>query len=289
MRFKDLRAPATCLVLVLHTVDASEIRPPGPGPRASAPATIPFELVAGYLIVVKGEIDGLSARLVIDTGTERTIIDSRIADALRLPRVRATMMVFGERFTTEMVAVRSLRLAGTAVGELQVLTEDLSSLQRLKGIWPDAVVGTDALGRRCLTIDYASRTMTFACGGVWRSRATFDPRSTVAVVETAIDDAVYRLIVDTGSEAIVVYEGAIPAGQVIKVDGTWEGTTIRGTRPLKRFRSTRFAAGGHPVGRPPVFIMPGGAGTCEVDGVLGTRWLGPRVHLDLGRGILGWE
>lgn len=256
------------------------------------PATaIPFRLVDGYLVVVDGSIGGLEhLSFVIDTGTSRTVIHQGIARKLGLARFREGMVVFGEDVATEGVVAPSLAFGAIHALDLRVLTADLHAQEEQLGVKPDALVGMDVLRHHCVTIDYAAADVTFGCTGGWRPQASFDPRSLYPVLEGSIDGTAYRLIVDSGSKAIVIFEHAIPPDKDIEVQAEVEAFHLTGTVRLKRFTAGRFDIGRHALGSLPVFIMRSTSETPGFDGVLGSHWLpGTQVHFDFPRRGMGWQ
>jgi len=251
----------------------------------------PFRLVGGYLVVVQGSIGGLPAlNFVIDTGTSRTVIHQDIAGTLGLAPTGEEMLVFGERAAAETVVVPSLAVGPLRMAGLPVLVADLQPLEGRFGVRLDAVVGMDVLRGGCFTIDYAAWTMVFGCGRDLRVRAPLDARSPYPIVDASIDGARYRLMVDSGAEAIVLFEHAIQPGHRVTVDAEVEAMHVAGTLRLKRFTPRTFVVGRHTLDAPPVFILEGGRDTPGFDGVIGTRWLrSAQVRLDFARRVLSWR
>ena len=53
---------------------------------SSTNLTMPFELVAGFLVVVDGQIGNLNGlKFILDTGATHSLIDQKVADRLQLP------------------------------------------------------------------------------------------------------------------------------------------------------------------------------------------------------------
>jgi hypothetical protein len=198
--------------------------------------------------------------------------------------------VFGEQVLADGVVVPRFGFGPVHEVDLPVLVADLEPQARRFGLKPDALVGLDVLGHHCFTIDYATAIITFECAGEGPAQAVFDLRSPYPVVEAAVGGTNYRLFVDSGSQAIVIFESAIPAGRSIRMAaGDVTARHLTGTTRLKRLLVERVSLGGHSIGRPPVFMMSGVSGVLGYDGVLGTRWIpGGRVHFDFERRVLSW-
>ena len=283
---------ALALMLALECGDAIDASGWAPGAaEAQDPDVVPFRLVNGFLVVSYGAIDDLApASLIIDTGTARTVIHAGVADGLAGPRSRRPMRVFGNEAAAESVLLPSLRIGPVEKRNLDVLVADLQPQERQFGFTPDALVGLDVLGDRCITIDYRDERITFACGGDWSRTVPLDARTAYPLVGAIINGVRFSLMVDSGSEAIVLFEGAIPPDMRFDVDAEVDATHLTGTIRLKRFSAERFTLGAHDAGRPPVFIMSGQGQGLGYDGVLGTRWVpGGRVHLDFQRRLLAWR
>jgi predicted aspartyl protease len=261
------------------------------GRPARDPRSMPFRLVEGFLIVVNGSIGGLhDLTMVVDTGTTRTVVDERVAGLLAGLKGRDDALhVFGEDVATSVVTVPSLEVGPILQADLPVLTADLGSFRQRFGLRLDALLGLDVLRDRCLTIDYVTAVISFACAGRWATSVPLDADSPYPVVSASIDGARYRLLVDSGSEAIVLFNKAVPAGTDIRALPEVSGTDLTGTRRLRALSSRRLSIGRQFLAEPPVFVMNAGE-KLGFDGVFGTRWLpGRQVLFDFPRRVLGWR
>ena len=227
-------------------------------------------------------------KFAIDTGTARTVIDSRVARALALPRSRLSLEAFGTRAEADAVTLHTLSIGSISVKRLQVLVQDLEAQQQRFGLRLDGLVGVDVLRGQCVTIDYHAKRLAVGCHTGWRQQTSFTPP--LPLVEIRIDGNPYRLIADTGSEAIVLFAESVPPGVTITPDLEVEGRDLLGIRLLKRFTPRSFLVGRYAIGPPPVFLMSGSCARCGYDGVLGTRWLpGEKVYFDFRDGHMGWN
>lgn len=249
---------------------------------------IPFSLLADYLIVAKGEIGGISElNLVVDTGTARTVIDGRLATRLGVAMKKDQAEVFGatvdsQRATIESLAIGSIRAVG-----LEVLVADLRLHEHRFGARIDALLGVDVLRSTCLTIDYAARRLETHCKGPLPMTTAFTPF--LPVVDVTVDGRPYRLIADTGSDAIAIFRTSIPADARLVPTDRVTASHLTGTMELTRFTPTRFLVGSHSIGTPPVFIIDTDGRWLGYDGVLGTRWLtASRLRFDLTKGVMSW-
>lgn len=250
----------------------------------------PFQLVGGYLVVVKGSIGDLrDLTFLVDTGAGRTVIHRGIADALGLARTREDLLAFGQRTSAELAVTPSLTLGPVQVIDLPVLVADLALFGQRVGVEVDAVVGMDMLRHGCFTIDYVNTTLTFACRPDLPARAALLPAHLLPVVEASIDGSTYRLVVDSGAEAIILFAHAIPRRARVQIDAEVQAYHLAGLVRLKRFTPRSFLIGSQRLGSPPVFILEGERETPGFDGVIAMRWLrSAQVHLDLARRLVSW-
>ncbi|HSC25710.1 MAG TPA: aspartyl protease family protein [Vicinamibacterales bacterium] len=244
---------------------------------------IPFESPRGTLIAVRGAIgrlDGL--RLLVDTGTSRTVVDRRIVRELGLRGTPDHFLVFGQRVPAERVALPELRLGPIHAPGLQVLAADLSAAGQRLG-WPlDAIVGLDVLREHCFIVDYQSRTLAFTCTADWPWKVACDRRSPYLIAPVVIDGRELRLFVDTGSDALAIYERAAAEGAAPGEEGVPADNLVT-TVYLRHFTADSVIVGGLHLRRELVFVAPGRSEDLGYDGVLGVPWLASRVQIDLSR------
>jgi hypothetical protein len=72
--------------------------------------------------------------------------------------------------------------------------------------------GDGVVARRLLSIDYVGRWLNFPCRDSWRAALPLDRRSPHVVAHVATDGTPLRLLVDTGYQAVAVYDDAAPVG-----------------------------------------------------------------------------
>lgn len=146
--------PAT--IPVPYRESVTDIGSPTPGPGETTPAApngvvIPY---AGGPFIVDASLNGVSLRLLVDTGAERTLISPtamaragfNVADGTSV-QIRG---VTGDA-TATMVAVPRLDVAGTRVGPLGVVVHALA------GEDVDGLLGRDVLDAFTVTVDAPNR------------------------------------------------------------------------------------------------------------------------------------
>jgi predicted aspartyl protease len=131
--------------------------PAAPGPE---PETGQVRFTPGRPIIVTARINGAgSARLVLDTGAARTLINPSVLSALGVDLARvARVLLRGVTGEAEVDAVKleSIEVGGAKYGPLLVISHDTRSTVALG----DGLLGRDYLDHFNLTIDNALGVLT---------------------------------------------------------------------------------------------------------------------------------
>ena len=288
--------PATFVVLVIATTvapcefasTASLVSPPG-GLRHTGDVQI--DLRRDYLLVVQGRIgDRKGLTFIVDTGTFPTIVDTRIARQLGKPGPKVPVRSFTRTEELQGVVIPELAVGPFSAANVSAVATDLSRLEPRFGVRADVVMGVGLLRGACFSIDYVRRMLSFACGGGWRASLPLDRSSRLLIAAVTIDRTPLRLLVDTGSEAVVVYEDATPVPWQSKVEAEIDAADLSGPLRLRRFTADAVALGLMTWQRRPIHILSGGDRRQPYDGVLGVRSLGvSAIQFDLDRMVFSWN
>ncbi len=100
--------------------------------------------------MVEAQVEGLPLQALIDTGANRSVIDTRIAERLGTNRVPSVVAAFGKTSIVDQAIVRNLRIGPIHTAAV-VLVADLSDW----GV--DAIIGMEVLGRSDFGIDLETR------------------------------------------------------------------------------------------------------------------------------------
>jgi predicted aspartyl protease len=122
---------------------------------------LPFRVSSGYLIEVEGRIgtqNGL--KFLLDTGATISIVDSRIADKIKLERSPAESVSFDRRLTWETTTVPEVEFGQIKVQNLRMLVGRLAEYSEFAKR-ADAIIGMDLLKLRDISVDYDSRKIIF--------------------------------------------------------------------------------------------------------------------------------
>jgi predicted aspartyl protease len=249
--------------------------------RQPGATVVPIELCRDFAVVVRGAIGALGdLRFLVDTGTARTVLTMRLADRLGLAGPDTSIFGFRGRMAARQIVLPAIRLGDARKESLEALAADLPAASG--ACEHDVIAGADLLRGTRFTIDYAARRLVFGGARRWRMRAAFDPRSPYLVAEVVIDGVRLRLLMDTGSELLAVYEGAAPADWHRRVDAEVAADNVTGGLTLRRLFARSVEIGGARWRDVQVFLVPGGGPDSRYDGVVGPRALGlAAIEFDL--------
>ncbi len=207
----------------------------------------PFDLLIDGSIVVPVTIGGTGPyRFVIDTGSSRTVISSRLSDALGAPVLTTTMMVTpAGRDHATVVSLNRISVGGLPEGAVAaaVTPRDLYAA----GERVDGLIGQDVLSRLSYTIDYRAHTV------IWRSQddqpagvrlplLVEDNRPLVILPQRDGDARPLRLIPDSGADGLVLFPHAEAKLVLTAIDvGVLSG--IAGSRLATRVSVDRLLIG----------------------------------------------
>ena len=253
---------------------------------------IHFQLLAGYLLLVRGRIGKLNGlRFVLDTGSTHTIVDRDLAKQLGLTRQPSQLLNVDRAVRVQEAEVTDLEFGPIQLHNFAVTVADLGYFVSF-ATHVDAVIGLDILRRSNFTVDYAAGKVYF--GGT--SRSAFgvpmmaDPICLTVPVE--IGGRSFRLLVDTGVKELVLYEtrtrSRIPA---LRIHGEAYGLSLEGrvaskmaSLPATEVGTAELERTAFLVNGPNKNALPG------VDGYLGTAVLkARRITFDFRNHALHWE
>jgi predicted aspartyl protease len=214
---------------------------------AAGYGTTPFDLLVDGSIVVPVTIGGTGPyRFVIDTGSSRTVISSRLSDAVGAPFLAKTLMVTpAGRDLATVVSLNRIAIAGRPAGAVAaaVMRHD----RYAAGEQVDGLIGQDVLSRVAYTIDYRERTLTWRMPdeqppGLRLPMVIEDNRPLVILPQRDGDTSPLRLIPDSGADGLVLFPHAENKLALTPIDvGVLSG--IAGSRPATRVSVDRLVIG----------------------------------------------
>jgi Aspartyl protease len=269
---------------------AGDITVPAPPKKVQA-AEIPFSLRQGYMIMVEGRVADLDRlNLVIDTGTNPSMIDKSIADKLNLKGIQRGLSLFNKDLASETVMLPDLELGHWHRANLQVMVADFSKIGKGLGVRVDGVLGLDVLGATSFTIDYQkSRILFHASQERYSASFAAGPQFITVNLKTGGKDL--RMLLDTGTPRLILFSDSLRNLDYNWSAATGTGQNISGTVPYETIILPHAKLGGEDVGPQPVSVVASQKSReIMYDGLIGVAFLHPRqLSFDFDRQILGWS
>jgi predicted aspartyl protease len=258
----------------------------GPGPTS-----IPIKVKEGYLVVAKGSIGSLdNLTFIVDTGTSRTLMDSRIAKQLQLTGVAHKLTAFDHEIEVRLVELPDLRLGAIHAQSPTVIVMDLSGVAQRFGLHADAVVGMDILRLGSFSIDYSSRRIWFGDSGPVASALPLELSPPYLIVKARLDDLPVSLMIDTGCEGVVLFANRLPAGLGKRYFQSSRALTVSGEAPLTRMISGKLEIGRFPAHEVTFRVIATGRNDMGYDGIVGVSALhASRIQFNFDQMTVGWR
>ncbi len=240
-----------------------------------------------YQVVARGSIGPMNGlKFLIDTGSMPSVVDRRVAKMLAMNVEGSETVSFGQKSRSGTTVLPNIQLGSLRVAALRASVGDLSFL---RGV--DAIMGLDVLSRTSFSIDY--REQQLALGPVRAGEVNVSLGFTFpfATVNVDLGGQAFRLIADTGSRRLVLFEHRLgPRLPDLAARGYVQLYDAGGKYRLKRVALPRLTVGGSAMEGVEGFVS--GASMdgypAGIDGVLGIRALASRrVDFDFERNRLG--
>jgi hypothetical protein len=254
---------------------------------------LPFRTYRDYLIVVQGSLGGkLRRNLIIDTGTDPSVIDSRAAQELHMAGVVGRLAVHDQVVDVQQAVLPSVQIGTLRAESLPVLIRDLGFLQRDLGIRIDAVIGLDVLSLSNFSINYTTKRIVFGAAPVSGSSVPFQSAPPWLTVRMEVDGVSIDLLLDTAASGILLFQSRIRdrLPQLISL-GERMSSNMGGDFRLQRVILARTKFGETDLGQENAFVVEDQEDESrEFDGLLGPSALGlKQIAFDFQRHTLSWE
>jgi hypothetical protein len=255
---------------------------------------IHFKLYEKYLIVAQGSLGSLKKKnLLIDTGTNPTIIDQKIAKQLQLTRITGgfgTMPVITGNVRAESSVLPVIDFGPIHRESVRVVIEDLSPFTKMVGTRIDALVGLDVLGQSSFRIDYGRKEIVFGPLEMAGATVPFASGPPFVTVPMTIENRRLNILLDTGTSGLVLFARQL---------GTWHGGLPRlgiastaglaGPTYLSVAQVRESRMGEHDVGVREVYLS-NRPECCSFDGLMGiTAARMKQVGFDFQHGLFSWQ
>lgn len=251
---------------------------------------IPFRLYNGFMIMLRGTIGDLhDCNLVIDTGTNPTVVDKKAIRRLHLASSRTRLSVASGEVASAQAVISRIELGPLVKQNVVAAVQDLSALSDKLHVRIDALIGLDILADANLIIDYEHRMLAFGDSVLEPANtATFEPGYRFVVVPLILNQKPVHVAVDTGAFGLVLFQNHLghTVSNVVHSGGEFEG--IEGEIDMEQAEEV-VSVGSTELGARHVFLARGPK-TAQFDGLLGVSALGARrVSFDFQRGRFFWR
>jgi hypothetical protein len=201
-------------------------------------AMLPAELVQGVWFA-RVDVGGAALPFLLDTGTDRTLLDEPLADRLGLEATRGAALTTatGHSLPIRLRApLDRLRCGDAEFTGVDVASVDLGPLRANAGLEVAGILGCDLFRHCLLELDYARRRARVLPRASAPSSGghAFDGR--VPMVTATLAGAEHRLLLDTGFQQglALPYDTVLPWRRPPRPAG--ELATLDGTRPMATAR-----------------------------------------------------
>jgi hypothetical protein len=286
-RYRNCGWGKLCLLLGLSCFLAfTSLRAQDRSEPVAAEMEIPFVLYLDHMIVVEGRIGTLThLRFSLDTGATRSIVDRKIADALRLERRPGSVFNLDDFAAIEWADFPSIAVGPIEVKNGSLMVGDLAHV--------DALIGMDLLRlNKRLRINYNSGQVVFTpvAPSERQTLPTGDP--TCLTADVPVQGKPLHLIVDTGIEGILLYRDRVfKRNPKLRLENETQpsrtgGHLLPGRATLRNIRlpNGEFSARVFLIARPPENALP------NIDGYLATTALRAReLDFDFSGHKFSWK
>jgi predicted aspartyl protease len=224
----------------------------------------------GFLVLAVGQIGGIRGRqnFVVDTGTSPSVLNTRLAKRMGLEVRVGKLVAAGKPVEVEQIVLPELALGPIEVTSLRMNVMDLSPWEKDLGTEVAGLIGMDVLGRTNFRLDYEKRQLEFGGKAEEGIAVGYDHASGVALAEATLQGRRVRLIVDTGSDLVVVY-GENWDGEKKETRG---GVSVAGPEMVREIEKAQMLLGGRSFSGSRTYCVPTGKGV-GYDGFVGVRAL----------------
>lgn len=263
------------------------------GRHPAAVHQIPFKLYRDHLIVVTGSLGRVDkCSLLIDTGARPTVVDAGVANRLGLKtttRSLHALNVVGGVIPTYNAILESLDIGMVHRDSMLVDVADLSVLKLELGFPIDAVVGLDALSPNSFVIDFDNHKIVFGESRVPRSTVPMTMDGSLATVELIANREILKLIVDTGSSQLVLFQNNIPDSVRLIDQGSFKMANLAGEVQARQVHLDEMKLGKTDLSGLPA-VLTWSPGCCAFQGILGiSAQHFHRVAFDFERRMFAFE
>jgi Aspartyl protease len=246
----------------------------------SARKILPVKIYRDFVVVAEGQFGSIleHQNFMLDTGTAPTIINANVVERLGLTTGPATLTALGEDLKTRTSTIPELELGPIRAVSVAVQVVSLSRLERELGIPLAGIIGLDVLSKASFRLDYENKQIEFGDVSHQGIPAPFDARAGIAVVSATLGSRPVRMLVDTGSDRVVLLGGNFrDAGWLrLREIPRSRATSTDLVTHMHEFSADDILLGGQHFSKDNAYFIPDTADQ-QFDGLLGVRALGFRA------------
>jgi len=259
--------------------------------RSTAAAEVPLRIYKDNLIVVRATIGTKNLNMVLDTGTNPSIITPELSDRLKLAGKTESLQTINGTTRTQSVTLPCLQIGPLRASPIRVIVQNLRFAERSLGLSLGGVAGLDILGTRSFTIDYRKKKIVVGPIAPSEKTVRFEKQEPFLAVKVMIEGHPVRMLVDSGPMGLMVYRNRLHTTQEpLRFDSdAWVAGPGRITR-IRWFRAS-VSLGKDSLGARNVAIADlDSEPEIDFDGLLGFGNMGfHKLSFDFENGLFGWE
>jgi len=262
----------TLLVLpVFASPSSTPDSPDRPAPLLQQ-QTIAIRLYRGFLVVAEGHFGIIlqHQNFLLDTGTSPSIINRDLAAPLGLRTSSAVLASVGRDSKVEQALLPEIDIGPIRINALPVFVSDLSALEKDLGIPIAGVIGLDVLSKASFRLDYQKKSIEFGKFTPGGLAVSLPVGSGIAVAQVSWGGIPVRMMVDTGSDQLVLLGKQPP-----HFTGTAEAASVTNKLSVQELPPAEIVLAGKKFSRAKAYWVPG-SDASNFDGLLGVRALGFR-------------
>jgi predicted aspartyl protease len=247
--------------------------------EAAQTSRLSVQIYRNFLVVAEGQIGGIPgpANFIVDTGATPSVIDRKVATQLGLAGRPASSIALGTRGSAQLATLPEIVFGSIHAIGLPVLVADLSNFEADFGIPIAGIIGMDVLSKSDFSLDYDARQIEFGAASHGGIPIDYDARAGIAVATVKIRSKTVRLLVDTGSEFVVLLGGNFgETGGLGLLNTSQSGVSFAERKMrLQKFSASDIELGDKKFSSDDVYFVPGKTDPA-FDGLLGVRAIGFR-------------
>jgi hypothetical protein len=262
-----------------------------PKTNNTQPKKVSFELYRDSLIVIHGAIGDLRGlNLLIDTGTDPTVLDKRVADRLhsKLEEV-VGLETIHRKVAAWRTTVPNVDLGPASPHNVAVVVQDLSFLEKGLGCRIDALIGLDVLSSTSFIIDYRARAITFGDPPIGGPAVPFAHTLPLVKIAMILNGRPVELLLDTAASSLMLFRTHWPDPP--NRGSIQHSTNLAGDLPRVPMTLSTLALGSLKLRGQSAFLIDGGQNVeREFDGLFNPALLGlHQISFDFENHRFGWS